>query len=98
MQLLCTIIDIHQKEIIQKEILHKIILIELLPICHEERLNLQNSELTHHVDIIRIPMRNQYELQLVLVKNLKELVASGCLGICLGFRERHDHIGKFFIL
>ena len=43
-------------------------------------------------------MRNQYELQLVLVKNLKKLVASGCLGICLGFREGHDHIGKFFIL
>ena len=43
-------------------------------------------------------MRNQYELQLVLVKNLKKLVASGCLGIRLRLRERHDHIGKFFIL
>ena len=83
MQLLRTVIDVDQKQVIEQEVLDEVVLIELLLVRNQQGLDLESGELADHVHVVAVAHRDQHILKLVLVENLKELISADSLAVCL---------------
>ena len=83
MQLLRTVIDVDQKQVIEQEVLDEVILIELLLVRNQQGLDLEGSELADHVHVVAVAHRDQHILELVLVEDLKKLISAHGLAVCL---------------
>ena len=95
MELLRTIVNVHQKKIIQKEVLDKVILVESLLVCHQQILDLESGHLADHIDVIGLALHQYNIFQLVLVKYLEKLIALQHLALRQRLGE-HEH--RLFIL
>ena len=83
MQLLRTVIDVDQKQVIEQEVLDEVILIELLLVRNQQGLDLEGSEFADHVHVVAVAHRDQHILELVLVEDLKKLISAHGLAVCL---------------
>ena len=54
MKLFRTVVNIHQKQVVQQKILDEIILVKPLLICYQKILDLETGNFTHHIDIITV--------------------------------------------
>ena len=59
MKLLRTVINIHEKKVIQKEILNKVIFVKTLFVSYKQVLDLKCSQFTYHVNIIAAALCKQ---------------------------------------
>src|SRR5699024_6742842 len=81
MQFFGTVINIHQKKIIQQKIFDKIIFIKPLFICDKQILNLECRNLSDHIYVVISSVCKKDVLQLMFVKNLEELISLDHLAV-----------------
>ena len=82
MQFLGTIININKKQIIKQQILDKVVLVETFLVGHQQILDLETGNFTHHIDIITVSSCQNNKLQLMLIKNLEKLKPLQNLTVC----------------
>ena len=94
MKLLRTVENVHEEQIVQKKVLDEIVLVESLLVGRDQRLHLKRSHLRGHVDIIGTSVRNQDILQLLLIHDLKELIAGYHLALCRRIHEADRRLAE----
>ena len=81
MKLFRTVVNVHQKQVVQQQVLDEIVLVKPLLVCYQKILNLESCQLSYHIHIVTAALGQQNILQLMLVKYLKKLISRNHLAV-----------------
>ena len=98
MELFGPVVNIHQEQVIQQKVFNKVVLIKPLFIGHQQILDLERRQLSHHVNIVAASLCKEDVFQLVLVKYLKKLIAGNHLTVCRRICKGKDGVLILFCL
>ena len=94
MKLLCPVVYIHQKQIIQQQILKEIIPVKPLLIRNDKVLQLTYRNLSYHIDIFAGSSGNQDVQQFSLVHNLQKMMDANHLAVRRRIGKSADQIRR----
>ena len=81
MKLFRLIMDVHQKQIIQQKVLQEIILVIALLIGNRQIADLADCNLSYHIGIVLVALRQQDEQKLSLIPDLQKVGLSDHLTV-----------------
>ena len=99
MKLLCPVIDIYQKQVVQNQILEEIVPVKPFLISNDQILNLADCNLADHICIIIVAARRQDICHLAIVQHLQKVISADHLAICRRCgKARNNFTGNLNIL